>query len=246
MRAVALTLAACAAVFAGASAPAQDAAPDDWRLGMGRETFVRDSPETPQIRIDIGWGGSFIAWRWNPMRVHITGGERPVGGQVIVHYAGNDGGAVRIGAPYGVAPGSTTTVEALVPVASYLERLVVEITDENGRPLRRDLPPAASLREDRLHVRQFDRGGRRTPPALLSQSDIAQPPRRPRGEREGEETPQTPRATVRCFGCAGAWHVSSFPACFPQVARPRRARLHEEIPRTPQKVGHRVVTVTPP
>jgi len=118
-------------------ASAQDGPPADWRLGQGRETFVRDSPATPQVRIDIGWNGSLIAWRWNPIRVHLTGGERPVGGQVVVEHTGGGGDAVRIGAPYGVAPGSTTTVEALVPASSYIDHLVVVITDENGRQLRR-------------------------------------------------------------------------------------------------------------
>jgi len=134
MRAI---VALIAALVVLTPASAQDGPPADWRLGQGRETFVRDSPATPQVRIDIGWNGSLIAWRWNPIRVHLTGGERPVGGQVVVEHTGGGGDAVRIGAPYGVAPGSTTTVEALVPASSYIDHLVVVITDENGRQLRR-------------------------------------------------------------------------------------------------------------
>ncbi|MFG0274435.1 MAG: hypothetical protein ACF8QF_05210 [Phycisphaerales bacterium] len=131
----ALAIVVCA-LSAGPLALAQDL-PPEWRRTPGRDVVVRDTARTPDVRVELGWDDRLIAYRWNPIRVEITGAEAPVGGMVIVEHGATGAGSVEVAAPYGVAPGSTTPVEVLIPAGIWIERLIVTVTDEGGRPLRR-------------------------------------------------------------------------------------------------------------
>ncbi|MEO1128312.1 MAG: hypothetical protein AAFX05_01240 [Planctomycetota bacterium] len=107
-------------------------------------SHARDETTRPTMQVDFGWNGILGAGRWNPIRVDVTGGTRPVEGRIVASLQRGPAEIIRAVNRYVVTPGRTSTVHLSVAVPEIPLwyrgqdlRLEVELLDERGRVIER-------------------------------------------------------------------------------------------------------------
>ncbi len=93
-------------------------------------------------------GGSMIAERWTPVRIHVWSGEKAVSGTLEITYRQDASQSMRIVAPFSTTPGRPVPIETALALPSGCQSVSVRMRDERGKRLRSRIFSHNSSRDD--------------------------------------------------------------------------------------------------